>query len=459
MKWLSKKGSRGIAYFMIMVLVLTSVLTGDVLRVKADDDSQPTIYTCSLSVSSYDGEHGCIEYLSDEGNWEKVGSDGADSVSAKAVRFSAEEGWYVSQVEYNGGTIDNPANQYDFDSSGDKSVSGISFSQVDQDDENDSQDDDTDQDQEGDIDQNQDTDQDLGQNPPVYACTLNVSEYDTEHGYIEYLANSGAWTAISADGCTATATAVRFGAIEGWRVSQIIYNDNPIDDPETDHFDFSEEGNKKITGITFEETVPARRNAPQNLRNTPPAGYCLLMGEYTTTHGKIQYSDDNGSTWRDIPDTGLAEQTPATHVRAVITTEGYGVSYEVEDSIYTDTDSHALTGDRNVQWIQRVTFSNPNKSLTVSEYDATKGTVKISTDGTTWTSVAAAGGNVTARYVKVVPENGYVLNSYSLNSNTVYSENAQELTAQNNTLSNVSFTANADNGKFFLNLKMINFQP
>ncbi|MBP5745216.1 MAG: hypothetical protein J6W58_02805, partial [Lachnospiraceae bacterium] len=160
MKWLSKKGSRGIAYFMIMVLVLTSVLTGDVMRVKADDDdSQPTIYTCSLSVSSYDGEHGCIEYLSDEGNWETVGSDGADSVSAKAVRFSAEEGWYVSQVEYNGGTIDNPANQYDFDSSGDKSVTGISFSQVDQDDENDSQDDDTDQDQEGDIDQNQDTDQ------------------------------------------------------------------------------------------------------------------------------------------------------------------------------------------------------------------------------------------------------------------------------------------------------------
>ena len=449
MKWLSKKGSRGIAYFMIMVLVLTSVLTGDVMRVKADDDdSQPTIYTCSLSVSSYDGEHGCIEYLSDEGNWETVGSDGADSVSAKAVRFSAEEGWYVSQVEYNGGTIDNPANQYDFDSSGDKSVSGISFSQVDQDDENDSQDDDTDQDQEGDIDQNQDTDQDLGQNPPVYACTLNVSEYDTEHGYIEYLANSGEWTAISADGCTATATAVRFGAIEGWRVSQIVYNDNPIDDPETDHFDFSEEGNKKITGITFEETVPARRNAPQNLRNTPPAGYCLLMGEYTTTHGKIQYSDDNGSTWRDIPDTGLAEQTPATHVRAVITTEGYGVSYEVEDSIYTDTDSHALTGDRNVQWIQRVTFSNPNKSLTVSEYDATKGTVKISTDGTTWTSVAAAGGNVTARYVKVVPENGYVLNSYSLNSNTVYSENAQELTAQNNTLSNVSFTANNGGGQY-----------
>jgi len=451
MKWLSKKGSRGIAYFMIMVLVVTSVITGDVMRVKADDDdSQTTSYTCNLSVSSYDGEHGCIEYLSDEGIWETASSGGVDSVSAKAVRFSAEDGWYVSQVEYNGTTIENPANQYEFDSSGDKSVSGISFSQVDQDDENDSQDNDTDQNQAGDTDQDQDTDQDLEQNPPVYACTLNVSEYDTAYGYIEYKDNSDVWTAVPEDGCSVTATAVRFGAIDGWHVSQIVYNDNTIDDPETDHFDFSEVGDKIITGITFEETVPARRNAPQNLRNTPPAGYCLLMGEYSTDHGKIQYSDDNGSTWEDIPYTGLAEQTPATHVRAVITTEGYGVSYEVEDSIYTDTDSHALTGDRNVQWIQRVTFSNPNKSLTVSEYDATKGTVKISTDGTTWTSVAAAGGNVTARYVKVVPENGYVLNSYSLNSNTVYSENAQELTAQNNTLSNVSFTANAGGGECLL---------
>lgn len=444
MKKLLRIGKRGLAGFLALLLILTGALTGNVLQAWANQ------VPCSLNVLPYDNSHGCIEYLSVEGEWETIGDNGGE-YEAKAVRFSAEQGWYVSQVVYNGATIDSPANQYDFDSEGAKSVSGITFSQVAQSDDSDSQSSDNDQNQGGDTEQTQEPDstQDLS----INECNLNVSNYDSAHGFIEYKLNGDSWTTVPGDGCSETATAVRFGANDGWYVSQIVYNGNTIDNPETDHFDFSEEESVNITGITFAEARPVLRNSPPILRSpSQDNNYYIQMGQYSTEHGKIQYSTNSGSTWNDIPAGGLEGQIQATHVKAVIMDDGYEVSYEVEGDTYTDTAPHALYGDIHVQWIQQVAFTNPVKNLTVLSYDSTKGTVQISTDETDWTDVDPNSNNVPARYVRVVPSGNYVLNSYKINNNTIYTESSQELTAENNTLSDISFIENAGGGQFNLNL-------
>lgn len=428
MKWLSKKGIRGIAYFVIMVLVLTSVLTGDVMRAKADDD--PMIYTCNLTVSPYDGEHGCVKYIDPDGDEQTVSASG-DTVDAMAVLYEAYQGWHVAQIVYNNNAVDNPGSDpIDFFTEGDKSFS-ITFA------ENAGESNEGDEGNEGSD----------PQNPQIYECALTVSAYDGEHGYIAYTLDGDHWESVEPDtGCSSVrATAVVFGTHQnsGWYVSQIIYNNTTINNPDFGFLDFTTEGDKSITGITFAE------GGGSNPGGGDPV-IQIQASSYTDTNGKIQYSTD-GSTWTDIPAEGLGPTT-ASFVRAVPNT-GYSVRYKIDSEYYTDTLTHGLGDNPSMHWIQDVEFTSNYKSLTVNPYTNTGGKIQYSTNGTTWTDVPAAGGTVQANYVKAVAGNGYTLDSYTLNSNTIYSDSSQTLAEDNNTLSSVSFIQNSSTaGKYLLSV-------
>ncbi len=286
-------------------------------------------------------------------------------------------------------------------------------------------------------------------------CQLSVSGYDSSKGTVSFSADNSSWMLVpNGSGVSnVTACAVKFEPAENHHVSEFMLDEGEgafsVSDFSSGVFPLdTSKASISISGIVFsaeEQGSGGNNNPPQN-------GYAIQASSYTDTNGKIQYSNDNGSTWTDVPAGGLNTQTPATHVRAV-PASGYSVSYDVESTTYTDTDSHALTGNVNVQWIQRISFTSINKSLTVASYDATGGTIKYSTNGTDWSDVPAAGATaVSARYVKAVPASGHVVDSYRLNSSTITSGEQQTLTADNNTISNISFAVSACGGKYQLSI-------
>lgn len=404
------KGSRGLAMLLSALLIFSMVFSGSLLQVHADPE---TIYTCSLTVDPYEGE-GSVMYIDDSEDPQEhnVSASGGTFTNATAIVFRASEGWHVSELVYNGNTIDNPPNNgnYDFDTEGPKSFS-ITFEE----------------------DEQSGTDPE----PTIYTCSLEISSYDTEKGFVRYFNANDVEQTASANGGTVQAKSVSFGANQGWRVSQVVYNGTTYNDPNTDHFDFESEGNKTFS-ITFAENTQG---------GTDPA-ICIRANSYDNTNGNIQYSVD-GNTWENIPAAGLASDTEAAFIKAV-PASGYGVSYKIDGNVITDTNSHGLSDNPVLHYIQDIAFTSTTKSLTVSAYSTTGGTIKYSADGENWSDVPAAGGTVRANYVKAIANSGYTLDSYTLNSHPIYEQSSQTLTEDSNTISSVSFISNNGGGQYFV---------
>lgn len=404
---MGKKGSRGLAMLLSALLIFSMIFTGSVMQVHADP------YTCSLTVDRYNGDGGTVRYYDDEARPHDVSPNGDDTITnATAIEFAANDGWHVSQTVYDGQTDNDPPNSalIDFETEGAKSFS-ITFEE----------------DEQGGTDPG----------PTIYTCSLEISSYDTEKGFVRYFNANDVEQTASANGGIVQAKSVSFGANQGWRVSQVVYNGITYNDPNTDHFDFESEGNKTFS-ITFAEDTQG---------GTDPA-ICIRANSYDNTNGNIQYSVD-GNTWENIPAAGLASNTDAAFVKAV-PASGYGVSYKIDGTVITNTNVQNLSNDPALHYIQDITFTATTKSLTVGAYSTTGGTIKYSANGTDWSDVPAAGGTVRANYVKAVANSGYTLDSYTLNSHPIYEQSSQTLTEDSNTISSVSFISNNGGGQYFV---------
>ena len=95
MKWLSKKGIRGIAYFMIMMLVFTSVISGDVMRAKADPAESVTI-SVTFSGST---EAGAQLFVKGADGWSQTNSFTAAPGDNVNVWLQVNEGYDVNMQE------------------------------------------------------------------------------------------------------------------------------------------------------------------------------------------------------------------------------------------------------------------------------------------------------------------------------------------------------------------------
>lgn len=410
---MGKKGSRGLAMLLSALLIFSMVFSGSLLQVHADPE---TIYTCNLTVDPYEGE-GSVMYIDDSEDPQEhnVSASGGTFTNATAIVFSASEGWHVSELVYNGNTIDNPPNSgnYDFDTEGAKSFS-ITFEE----------------------------DEQGGNDPDPEPCQLTVASYTNTYGKIYYTADLDGddnWVEVSASGTASAVSAFRVKAVpvsNDYTVSYTLNSTNISDDG--DHGLLPEVETNTVTNITFEE------------RGAGDPVIQIQASSYDDSHGKIQYSV-NETDWTDIPAAGISSNTDAAFVKAV-PNAGYSVSYKIDSNVVNNTSVQSLGTNPSLHYIQDISFTTQNKSLTVAAYSTTGGWIKYSTDGTNWTNVPAEGATVQARYVKAVANSGYVLDSYTLNTGSIWSESSQTLTANSNTISNVNFVSSSSGGKYLLSI-------
>lgn len=294
----------------------------------------------------------------------------------------------------------------------------------------------------------------------VAPTAISVCAYDSSKCTVEYNSSSDpdheVWTTVpsggSANGYGIKVTAAQNNRITGvttdpatlntvddqnrplsLNIGGELANGNPI------FFNANDFTNISISAINFQDT-------------STPIEIKLKANPYTDTHGKIQYSVDGNTGWTDVPAAGIGDPgVDAGFVRAV-PENGYGVSYKLDNTPYTDTDPHSLGSGSGVHYVQDIEFKSNVKNLTVGAYDTAGGTIKYSANGTDWSDIAAAGGTVQANYVKAVPNSNYILDSYKLNSGTIYSDNSQKLTADNNTVSDISFVQSTGNGKYNISI-------
>ncbi len=303
--------------------------------------------------------------------------------------------------------------------------------------------------------------------------SISVCEYDSSKCIVEYIFdyNEGepVWKTLES-GDPASGFGIRISPVGNYTITSITSSPSSFNtiDPGNNNepitinigdelaggnelfFNSSELASCSITAITVEEEGSGG-NDPGNGGGggTDPA-ICIRANSYDNTNGTIQYSVDE-NTWVNIPAAGLASDTEAAFVKAV-PASGYGVSYKIDGNVITDTNSHGLSDNPALHYIQDITFTSTTKSLTVSAYSTTGGTIKYSANGTDWSDVPAAGGTVRANYVKAVANSGYTLDSYTLNSHTIYSEDSQTLTADSNTISSVSFVSNSGGGRYLVSV-------
>ena len=404
---MGKKGSRGLAMLLSALLIFSMIFTGSVMQVHAD----PVV--CSLTVSANYAEHGFIKYSENGVDWTEVGESGTGNtpVSASAIQFFPEENYHVSSMVINGNTVNNPSRFYDFTDDSAKSITSVTF-EADGDPE---------------------------------PCQLTVASYTNTYGKIYYTADLDGddnWVEVGASGTASAVPAFRVKGVptsDDYTVSYTLNSTNITDDG--DHGLFPEVETNTVTNITFAERSPGGGDPVIQIQSD----------SYDATNGKIQYSV-NETDWTDIPAAGLASNIDAAFVRAV-PNEGYSVSYKIDNNVVNNTNVQSLGTSPALHYIQDIAFMSLNKSLTVTSYVTTGGKIQYSTNGTDWTDVPAAGVTaVPARYVKAVPASGHVVDSYRLNSSTIVSGEQQTLTADNNTISNISFAETAGGGKYLLSI-------
>ncbi len=274
--------------------------------------------------------------------------------------------------------------------------------------------------------------------PTVYTCNLTVASFNGERGGVGYVDANDQWHSVDAGGATVSAKAVTFWANQDFHISQVVYNGNTINNP-GDHIDFTEAGDKTFS-ITFEQDSQVGPSIK------------IQAASYDNSHGKMQYSitgSSNDSDWTDIPASGINTGVEAGFVRA-IPDNGYSVSYKIDGNEVNGNTPTGLSTSPSLHYIQDISFTLLSRSLTVGAYDATGGKIQYSDNGTDWRDVDASGATVQTRYVRAVAASGYTLDSYKINSNSIYSDSSQTLTADNNTLSDVSFVSNAAGGGKYL---------
>ncbi len=409
MKWLSKKGSRGIAYFMIMVLVFTSVMTGDVMRVKANDD--PPAGLCQLSVTGYDATYGTVSYTADNSTWTQISAvNGVSNVYACAVKFEPAENYEVGSFSLDEG--EGAFGIYDFKNGvfplnttmPTASITDIVFAAE-------------------------------GTTGPRL-CKLSVAGYDATYGTVSYTADNSTWTQISAGNGVSNvdAIAVKFEPVQDYEVGSFSLDEGGgafnVDDVKSGTFWLNtSKPTISITNIVFSQV------------GAPPTPCKLTVEAYDNTHGKIYYTAVLGgdSGWTEVVSTTGVTEVDAFRVKGVPTTGGYTASYTLNvgttyaDNI-ADNGEHGLLPEAGVNTLTNISFTNSGggnnnpppivASILVDSYTNTHGKMQYSLDGQEWIDIPATGitTNTDAMFVGAVPSPGYSV-SYKIDGNVVNDSN------------------------------------
>ncbi|MCR5232845.1 MAG: hypothetical protein K6E53_02935, partial [Lachnospiraceae bacterium] len=291
--------------------------------------------------------------------------------------------------------------------------------------------------------------------------TIRVCEYDSSKCTVEYAREweqQGSdwvpvWVTLNSNS-SADGFGIRINPINGCRITGVTATPESIGD--------IDENGQPIT-LKFADEIPGGNPLFFNSDSCPngvsitsisvaEAGQSIQIkaASYDNSHGKLQYSitgSGNDSDWTDIPASGIDTGVEAGFVRA-IPDNGYSVSYKIDGNEVNGNIPTGLSTSPSLHYIQDISFTLLSRSLTVGAYDATGGKIQYSDNGTDWRDVDASGATVQTRYVRAVAASGYTLDSYKINSNSIYSESSQTLTADNNTLSDVSFVLNSGGGKY-----------